>query len=130
MAAGVPVIVSDWDGYRYTVTDGLEGFLIPTLAPSRSPQGVELSFRHDHGLLSYQDYVGSLAQHVAVDIEAAAFAIARLADNPSLATAWAMLDVKLFGIGLTGLWLPSYITSFIPNCLSLRCSGVHLATGS
>ena len=30
MAAGIPVIVSDWDGYRYTVTDGLEGFLIPT----------------------------------------------------------------------------------------------------
>ena len=84
MAAGVPVIVSDWDGYRYTVTDGLEGFRIPTLAPSRSPQGVDLSFRHDHGLLSYQDYVGAVAQHVAVDIEAAAFAIARLADNPSL----------------------------------------------
>ena len=22
MAAGVPLVVSDWDGYRYTVTDG------------------------------------------------------------------------------------------------------------
>ena len=43
-----------------------------------------MSFRHDHGLLSYQDYVGAVAQHVAVDIEAAAVAIARLADNPSL----------------------------------------------
>ena len=84
MAAGVPVIVSDWDGYRYTVTDGHEGFRIPTLAPSRSQQGVDLSFSHDHGLLSYQDYVGAVAQHVAVDVEAAAVAIARLADNPSL----------------------------------------------
>ena len=26
MAAGVPVVVSDWDGYRYTVSDGVEGF--------------------------------------------------------------------------------------------------------
>ncbi|HQN50946.1 MAG TPA: glycosyltransferase family 4 protein, partial [Phenylobacterium sp.] len=31
MAAGLPVVVSDWDGYRYTVRDGMEGFLIPTL---------------------------------------------------------------------------------------------------
>ena len=43
MAAGIPVVVSDWDGYRYTVTDGVEGFLIPTLAPSRARQGVELA---------------------------------------------------------------------------------------
>ena len=26
MAAGLPVVVSDWDGYRYTVSDGVEGF--------------------------------------------------------------------------------------------------------
>ena len=31
MAAGIPVVVSDWDGYRYTVSDGVEGFRIPTL---------------------------------------------------------------------------------------------------
>ena len=32
MAAGIPVI-GDWDGYRFTVSDGVEGFRIPTLAP-------------------------------------------------------------------------------------------------
>ena len=26
MAAGLPVVVSDWDGYRATVSDGVEGF--------------------------------------------------------------------------------------------------------
>ena len=31
MAAGVPVVASDWDGYRYTMRDGIEAFLIPTL---------------------------------------------------------------------------------------------------
>ena len=30
MASGLPVIVSDWDGYRDTVVDGTTGFLIPT----------------------------------------------------------------------------------------------------
>ena len=84
MAAGVPLVVSDWDGYRYTVTDGVEGFLIPTLAPARSSQGEELALNHDHGLTSYQDYVGSVAQHVAVDTEAAGIAVARLAEDLEL----------------------------------------------
>ena len=84
MAAGVPVVVSDWDGYRYTVSDGIEGFRIPTLAPEHSKQGEELALRHDHGLLTYQDYVGAIAQHVAVDTEAAAASLARLAEDPVL----------------------------------------------
>ena len=113
MAAGIPVIVSDWDGYRHTVTDGLEGFRIPTLAPSRSQQGVDLSFRHDHGLLSYQDYVGAVAQHVAVDVEAAAVAIARLADNPSLRQRMGDAGAKQFSSALTGPWWPNFIIIFM-----------------
>lgn len=84
MAAGLPVVVSDWDGYRYTVNDGVEGFRIPTLLPPGARQGQELALLHDHNLLSYQDYVGAVAQHVAVDTQAAAVAIARLADDPDL----------------------------------------------
>ena len=84
MAAGLPVVVSDWDGYRYTVSEGVEGFRIPTLSPSRATQGDVLALQHDHGLLTYQDYVGAVAQHVAVDTEAAAAAIALLAQDPSL----------------------------------------------
>ena len=33
MAAGLPVIVSDWNGYRDTVRDGIDGFRIATRAP-------------------------------------------------------------------------------------------------
>ena len=44
MAAGVPVVVSDWDGYRYTVSDGVEGFRISTLSPGHVQQGEELAF--------------------------------------------------------------------------------------
>ena len=78
------MVVSDWDGYRYTVCDGVEGFRVPTLAPTHARQGEELALQHDHGLLTYQDYVGAVAQHVAVDTEVAAVAIARLAEDPAL----------------------------------------------
>ena len=30
-AAGLPVVASDWDGYRSTIREGVDGFLIPTL---------------------------------------------------------------------------------------------------
>ena len=35
-------------------------------------------------MLTYQDYVGAVAQHVAVDTEASAAAIVRLAEDPAL----------------------------------------------
>jgi D-inositol-3-phosphate glycosyltransferase len=30
MSAGIPVVISDWDGYKETVTDNYDGFKIPT----------------------------------------------------------------------------------------------------
>jgi alpha-maltose-1-phosphate synthase len=33
MAAGLPAVVSDWNGYRETVRDGVDGFRISTWAP-------------------------------------------------------------------------------------------------
>lgn len=35
LAAGLPVVAADWDGYRTLVRDGVDGFLIPTCAPRR-----------------------------------------------------------------------------------------------
>ena len=43
-----------------------------------------MALKHDYELLSYQDYVGGVAQHVAVDTSAAAASIARLASDPVL----------------------------------------------
>jgi D-inositol-3-phosphate glycosyltransferase len=34
MATGLPVIASDWSGYRELVQDGATGFLVPTIFPS------------------------------------------------------------------------------------------------
>ncbi|CAN7202627.1 glycosyltransferase family 4 protein [Phenylobacterium sp. LjRoot219] len=84
MAAGRPVVVSDWDGYRYTVRDGIEGFLIPTLIGS--PGGLSATIAQNHVLeaTSYQVYVGALAQHTAVHVGRAAEALSRLIADPEL----------------------------------------------
>ena len=36
MAAGLPAVVTDWNGYKDTVRDGLDGFRIRTWAPAQS----------------------------------------------------------------------------------------------
>ena len=43
MAAGLPCVVSDWDGYKDTVRDGVDGILIPTTMPG--PTGSRLPRR-------------------------------------------------------------------------------------
>ena len=77
MAAGLPAVVSDWDGYRDTIRDGLDGFMIPTLAP---PPGNErdLAMRYATDRDSYDHYIGHAAQFVAVDIGRCADALAEL----------------------------------------------------
>lgn len=84
MAAGLPVVVSDWDGYRFTVRDGQDGFLIPTLGGPTSGQGVSILMRHLFEMSTYQSYVGEVAQHTAVHIGRAGDAIAALARSPDL----------------------------------------------
>jgi glycosyltransferase involved in cell wall biosynthesis len=84
MAAGLPVVVSDWDGYRFTVRHGVDGFRIPTLGGPVSGMGVSMVERHVFGLTSYQTYVGEVAQHTAVHAGRAAHAIAQLAASPEL----------------------------------------------
>lgn len=84
MASGLPVVVSDWDGYRYTVRDGQDGFLIPTLMGSPSDLTDELVTQHIFMVKSYQQYVGIVAQHTAVHVGIAAARLADLFNSPSL----------------------------------------------
>lgn len=83
MACGRPVVVSDWDGYRYTVQHGGQGFLIPSLI---GPAGslIDLGEQHVLGLRSYQNYVGVTAQHTAIHVAKAGEAIAELIRSPDL----------------------------------------------
>jgi starch synthase len=67
MAAGLPVVVSDWDGYRDTVRNGIDGFRISTLAP-RPGLKEDLSHRHALGIDSYDMYCGSSSSFVSVNL--------------------------------------------------------------
>src|SRR5712671_467032 len=83
MAAGLPVVVSDWDGYRDTVRDGIDGFRVPTLMPA-PPHGMELADRYDLEIDNYDHYIGFTSQLIAVDTGAAAAAYAALIADPEL----------------------------------------------
>jgi len=83
MAAGLPCIVSDWNGYRDTVRDGVDGYRIPTVMPAAGA-GLDLAQRYDDGVDSYEAYCGHTSQAVAVDGAALAQACARLVDNAGL----------------------------------------------
>ena len=66
MAAGLPAVVSDWDGYKETVRDGVDGFRIPTAMPAPGA-GDELAAGHESGRFSYDVYCGLACQTVVID---------------------------------------------------------------
>ena len=83
MAAGLPVVVSDWDGYRDTVRDGVDGFRIPTVMPPPGLAG-DLAARHALGIDTYDAYCGYSCALVSVHTEATAEAFRRLFASPAL----------------------------------------------
>lgn len=83
MAAGLPVVVSDWDGYKDTVRHGVDGLRVPTLMPSAG-QGQDLALRHALELDNYDMYCGLTCTLVAVDVGAATAAFVQLLCDPAL----------------------------------------------
>ncbi|MGB3557786.1 MAG: glycosyltransferase [Geitlerinemataceae cyanobacterium] len=83
MAAGLPVVVSDWNGYKESVRHGIDGWRIPTLLP---PPGSawELGLQHFDGSINYSTYIGQTASLTAVDIEACTQALGMLVGNADL----------------------------------------------
>jgi glycosyltransferase involved in cell wall biosynthesis len=66
MAAGLPVIATDWNGYRDNVRDGVDGYLIPTLAAPPGA-GADLGVAVETGRLTYDRQIGIVSLGVAVD---------------------------------------------------------------
>lgn len=66
MAAGLPSVVSDWNGYRDAVREGVDGYRIRTLMPEPGA-GSDLALRYDDGVDNYGTYRGHVSQAVAVD---------------------------------------------------------------
>lgn len=84
MAAGLPVVASDWDGYRDTIRHNVDGFLVPTCQPGHMADGDTLAHAYADEQISYDKYLAFSHVSVAVDVEATAQAIAQLAANPEL----------------------------------------------
>lgn len=82
MAAGLPVLVSDWDGLRDTVTPEV-GFRVATrtLGPAHAEQE---SFRHLTGVDSYVQYCAQASAMTEIDMGGLVLAILALARNPDL----------------------------------------------
>lgn len=83
MAAGLPVVVTDWNGYRDTVRDGIDGFRIATWAPEAG-MGEPLAAGHENGSLNYDRYCGSASSTTAVDLEHLVDALSVLIANPAI----------------------------------------------
>jgi hypothetical protein len=83
MAAGIPVVVSDWDGYKETVQNEVNGYRIPTLMP-QAEMGKDLARRHALEIDSYDMYCGLSCSLVAVDVQAATLAFERLFSSAEL----------------------------------------------
>ncbi len=83
MAAGLPQVVSDWDGYRETVRHGVDGFRVPTVAPPPG-SGHELVTRYSLGIDSYERFVGTASQSIVVDVASCVSALEQLVVNKSL----------------------------------------------
>lgn len=83
MAAGLPSVVSDWNGYRDTVRHGVDGFRVSTYAPAAGA-GADLAYRHANSWITYDQYVGSASQLTVVDIGETTKALLDLIENPDL----------------------------------------------
>jgi starch synthase len=82
-AAGLPVVVSDWDGYRETVRHNVDGYLVPTVAPAAG-NGADLAYRQAFEIDTYDRYIGQACLSTAVDIDFCAEALIQLIQNPTL----------------------------------------------
>ncbi|MFO0808665.1 MAG: glycosyltransferase family 4 protein [Gemmataceae bacterium] len=76
MAAGLPVVATDWDGYRDLVVHGETGFLAPTTMVRGATR--DATAQHLMGELNYDHYLATCNQGTTVDIAATADAFSRL----------------------------------------------------
>lgn len=83
MAAGLPSIVSDWDGYRDTIRQNVDGYKIATWMPA-APAGVDLALHYETDAYPFEAYVAQVSQSVSIDPELLLSAIGKLASDPPL----------------------------------------------
>ncbi|MFV1969228.1 MAG: glycosyltransferase family 4 protein, partial [Pirellulaceae bacterium] len=76
MACGLPVVASDWNGYRDLVVNNETGFLVPTRMVRNATE--DLALQAMVGELDYDHFLARSNQCVAIDVAAATEAYATL----------------------------------------------------
>lgn len=85
MAAGLPVVMPDWNGFRDTVVHGETGFLIPTrMSPAGTEGGARLAARFADGTDTYLKYLSLIQQQTQIDVRAYVAAFKSLVLDDSL----------------------------------------------
>jgi glycosyltransferase involved in cell wall biosynthesis len=86
LAAGLPVVGTDWDGLRDTIVHGVTGLRVPTTLAGPM---ADLADRHDAGFDTYDSFIAGVAQFTAVDVPAATEAFRALLADPGRRAAMA-----------------------------------------
>jgi glycosyltransferase involved in cell wall biosynthesis len=82
MASGLPIVASDWDGYRDLVADGETGYLVPTQMVHGAT--ADATVRLVLGGVDYDGFLAECNQTAIVDPAATAAAYARLLSDEAL----------------------------------------------
>jgi glycosyltransferase involved in cell wall biosynthesis len=82
MACGLPVVATDWDGYRDLVVHGETGFLTPTVMVRGATR--DTTAQYLMGEVNYDHFLAACNQATAVDVAATADAFTRLLADPGL----------------------------------------------
>jgi len=83
MAAGIPVLVSDWDGYKDTVRDGIDGYRVPVTLPAAGA-GADLALNYALDRDTYDYYIGRVSMATVVDLAVLTDRVIALADSRDL----------------------------------------------
>jgi glycosyltransferase involved in cell wall biosynthesis len=83
MAAGLPVIVTDWDGYKETVRDGIDGFRIATWMPAAGA-GQQIAKAYEAATINYDTYCGLSCQTISLDVDTLTARLCDLIVDPAL----------------------------------------------
>jgi len=83
MAASLPVLVTDWDGYRDTVAHGQTGIRVPTILPA-AEGGRLLADRYEDDRINYDVYCAESSMATAVDIPGTLEGLRALATDADL----------------------------------------------
>ena len=83
MAAGLPVVVSDWNGYKESVRHEIDGFRVKTTMPV-AHLGEHLALRYALEIDNYDFYSGLTSNFVAVDVADTCRALVALISSKEL----------------------------------------------